>query len=208
MEVYLVRHGQTGGNTAHRHQIETTRLTFKGEAQAKEAAKRIAKLQPTHLLTSPMMRALETARIIGKECDLIPETSVVFAELERPSNLDGNYHVSFNSLIYYFLWYFGLFKPVDGTGEPYKSFRARIAAARDYLETLPTDARVVVVSHSVFINLYIAHVCRNKPLGLLAAMKVFRKVLTTRNTEINQLTYNPEAQPGTCAWQLQKSLES
>jgi probable phosphoglycerate mutase len=196
MEIYLIRHGETGGNLAHRHQPDDTPLTKHGEEQARVIAKTVKDLEPTHLITSPLVRAVETARVIGTACDLIPETNEYFAELARPPHLYGNYHKGPQSLLYYARWYFGYKKG----GESYAELRDRISQAKEFFKNYPDDARVVVVSHTVFINLFNAHLCDDTPLNLLQATRSFWHVLRMKNTALLPLVFDPEAHPETCGW--------
>lgn len=196
MEIYLIRHGETGGNVAHRHQAEDTQLTKQGELQAFEVAGQVKDLGPTHLLTSPLVRSVETARIIGEVCDLIPETNPYFIELARPKYMYGNYHKSMMSMLYYARWFYGYSKG----GESYDDLRARIKLAKEHFKQYPEDARVAVVSHSVFINLFLAHLCDDEPINLLQAARSFTGVLSMKNTELIPLIFDPEAHPETCGW--------
>ncbi len=208
MKIFLVRHGETGGNVAHRHQAEHTPLTKRGEAQVAQAASVIKQLEPTHLLSSPLVRTIETARVIGNACDLIPELNGHFVELKRPPKLHGHHMKSFRSLAYYAEWYFGLKNPFLPDGESYKMLRARIAEAQAHLDSYPDDARVVVVSHSVFINLFLVHMCSRRALTPLGAVRAFWRVLTMPNTKVTPIAYNKMAPSGTCAWSLDKELAS
>lgn len=196
MQLYFVRHGETGGNVAHRHQADKTLLTPRGVAQAKAAAATIETLGPTHLLTSQLVRAVETAEIIGQICGLIPETSVRFIELARPAHLYGYSHYSPRSVWFYFLWYFGLTK----NGESYSALRARFLAAKAELAAYPPEACVVVVSHAVFINLFLAHLCRERALSPWAALCAFYRLLTMPNAAIVSVQYAAAAPPGCCPW--------
>jgi broad specificity phosphatase PhoE len=203
MEIYLVRHGQTDGNLARRHQINSTRLTDVGRAQAQAAADAIKIINPDFFISSSMVRALETASIISRTCDMIPSTTAVFAELERPRDMYG-YHLTHpRSMWFYFRWYFGMVR-IDGTGaESYAMFRERVAAAQDILMKYPPDARIVVVSHSVFINFFIAHLCDKRPLNLIRAFWCFMRIFRTKNGSITKIVYTPSAKR-TCAWRLEK----
>jgi broad specificity phosphatase PhoE len=89
MDLYLVRHGQTDGNVARRHQHPAIELNEQGKEQVKKVAKVIRHMKPTHLITSTNVRAVETARQIGLVTDLIPETYPAFEELKRPPFLIG-----------------------------------------------------------------------------------------------------------------------
>lgn len=202
MEIILIRHGETNGNVARRHQAEKTQLSFVGERQVKEAAERIKKYKPTHLVASNLLRAVETARIIGEECDLVPETSSRFIEIMRPDYLYGRHHGSVQSIWFYFLWYLGRDTQVTNGGESYKALRERFKLAKADLAQYPDDARVVVVSHAVFINLFIAHLCRDKALSPLRAALVFIKVLRIPNGHMIKVRFDKESKPGKCAWSV------
>lgn len=196
MEVYLIRHGETGGNVAHRHQAENTPLTFAGVKQAKAIAQKVKDLEPTHLLTSPLVRSVETAREIGDVCNLIPETSADFVELKRPQHMYGHYHTSLRSMWFYAKWFYGFTKE----GESYDDIRQRIQNAKNHFKNYPEDARVAVVSHSVFINLFLAHLCHDKKINFLGAVNAFINILRMGNTEFVPLIFDPEAHPDTCGW--------
>lgn len=200
MEVYFVRHGETVANRSHRHQPEHTRLTVHGEAQARDVAEELVHLSPTHLIASSQVRAVETAEIITETIDLIPEVNELFCELKRPDSVYGWSHRGARSFCYLFCWYFGWVRGCnDGSGESHAEFRARLLQARDYLATLPEEARVVVVSHSVFMNFFVAHMCQTKRLSLRQAYGVLRAIFATKNTQILHLQYQPRV--GQCGWQ-------
>lgn len=197
MEIYLIRHGQTGGNVAHRHQAEDTPLTPHGKEQAAVIAQKVKDLQPTHLLTSPLVRAIETAQSIGEVCDLIPETNEAFVELARPDHMYGHYHKSWRSMTYYARWYFGH----STSGESYADLRDRIVKAKDHFTQYPENARIAVVSHSVFINLFLAHLCDDEMIGPIHAVTTFGRVLRMKNTELIPLIFDPTATGELCPWQ-------
>lgn len=203
MEIYLVRHGETGGNVAKRHQSETTPLTEKGLEQIKQTALQLKALHPTHLLSSSVLRAVESARYIGEVLDMIPETNAAFAELIRPQFLHGHFHKSLGSLWFYARWYLGMTNVEKEGGETYKDLRLRIKAAQAVLAQYPSDSRVVVVSHSVFINFFVAHVCQEKPMTPLQALKRFSKVLSIKNGSVTKVVFDSQTPKGTCAWRVE-----
>lgn len=202
MEIYLVRHGQTGGNLARRHQADNTQLSFIGEQQVREVCESIKKYKPTHLLTSNLVRAVETARIIGEACDLVPETSYNFVELARPKDMYGYHHRSMKSIWFYLQWFLGKNTEITHGGESYAVLRERFIKAQGHLAEYPNDARVVVVSHAVFINLFIAHLCDKKALNPIEAALVFRKIITMPNTHITPIYFDTEDDFKTCAWSV------
>lgn len=204
MEIYLVRHGQTGGNVAHRHQAEQTPLTKEGRAQAELVVEKIKELNPTHLITSNLVRAIETARVIGEACDLVPETTESFIELVRPNHIYGRHHGSIHSIWYYVRWYLGRdTEHIDG-GESYLSLRKRIREAQSELASYPDDAKVVVVTHSVFINMFVAHLCREKPLLPLRALNIFTGMLKMPNTHITSIKFDGIDNLQSCSWSVDR----
>ena len=68
MKLVLVRHGVTLGNTEGRLQGHVDfSLSEEGRSQAKRLRDRFEEegFQPTHIYTSPLLRAAETAKIVG-----------------------------------------------------------------------------------------------------------------------------------------------
>lgn len=202
MEIFLVRHGETDGNVARRHQVEKTPLTSVGRAQAKAAAAKLAQHDPTHLVTSTLVRALQTASVLGDELELVPETNPHFIELARPKSMYGYHHRDPRSLLFYIRWYFGSQQAIQEGGESYRTLRERIVAARATLEQYPDDARVVVVTHSVFMTLFVAHLCNDRPLAPLAAMRAFLKILTTPNAHIVSIIFTKRTTDTACQWSI------
>ena len=209
MKIYLVRHGQTGGNIARRHQAEDTSLTTLGQTQAREVAEIIRLYKPTHLITSTHVRAVETARVIGEVCDIIPETKSTFVELGRPTYMYGHYHRSIRSLWFYLWWYLGLISvTTKGGGESYLSLRQRFKEVKKELATYPKDARIVIVSHAAFIGLFIAHLCRERALDPFRAALTFYRILTMPNIFITPIYFNFNTSADECPWIVGKQLES
>lgn len=204
MKVYLVRHGETSGNLASRHQSEKTPLTERGEVQATDAGRYLLTKEPTHLVSSTMIRALETASIIGNTLNLIPETSALFAEVGRPPRMNGYHLKSAYSLWFYARWYFGLTDYSKEGGETYKMVRDRLRAGRELLAAYPEDARVVVVSHSVYIIFFLAHMCQERAMHPFQALWHFVKILRIKNGSVTALDFNASAAKGVCAWQVEK----
>ena len=189
MEVYLVRHGQTDGNVGHRHQHPNTDLNAHGIAQAKAVAAQIALLKPTHLITSTQLRAMETARIVAAATDLIPESYPPFEELHQSAAMIGERLTGAHALWYMSLWFFGVKSASMHDGETYAAFVERLALARKHLEELPPDARVVIISHSVFINFFVEHMRHPKRMNLIRAVVRLTHILTLKNTSITHVRY-------------------
>jgi broad specificity phosphatase PhoE len=200
MDIYFVRHGQTGGNAARRHQAEQTPLTKLGDEQVATVAKELKALEPTHLLSSHLIRAIESARPIAAETGLEIELDHNLAELFRPRYLEGRFHFSPQSMFYYTLWFMGI-ENKKLAGESYNQVRQRIAVLKNILKRYPTDSKVVLVSHSVFINLFIAHMCRARSLNIFNLMGVVSKIMRIPNAGIVHVKYE-ESEGNTCNWHL------
>ena len=156
-------------------------------------------LNPTHIICSTQLRAVQTTRIISYEChDIIPITNGAFEELGRPEWLVGVRYTGITTLWYIWRWFMG--SKIEG-GESYPEFLARIKTAREFLETFPEDARVVVVSHAVFTNIFLEHLCSDKPMSFLRAAKRFWHILTLRNAAIIHIAHDSSAK-NVCAWRF------
>ncbi len=203
MDVYFVRHGQTDGNLAKRHQHSETPLNEVGQKQAEIAAWEISELKPTHIISSTQLRAVQTTKIIAEYCEgIIPDTHYAFEELRRPRSLVGNRYVGISTFFYVTAWFLGV-RHEDG--ESYGDFIIRVREARQYLEALPKDSRVVVVSHAVFTNIFLEHLCSDQPMSFWRAVKRFWQIFTIRNATIIHLKYH-EPIEGTCGWQYLGSM--
>jgi broad specificity phosphatase PhoE len=204
MEVLFIRHGQTGANRNHRHQMPTEPLSSAGIGQIQTIAPKIRKWEPTHILTSPHTRAQQSARIISVSTGLSVDTYDAFRELRRPAWLFGKRHGSPASIWYLLRWFTAELVHYDDAahGETYTTFRKRIIRARSMLEMYPNNARVVVVSHAVFINFFITHVCRDYPLPLWGALPQLLKLYALQNSDYVQLHADADAPENTCSWEM------
>ena len=81
-ELLLVRHGESTWNAAGRVQGQTAspELTDLGRRQAAGAAAQLLGRGPRRLLTSDLVRARQSANIIGKALGLEPETDPLLRE--------------------------------------------------------------------------------------------------------------------------------
>lgn len=78
---YVLRHGQTDWNVQARLQGSTDiPLNETGRRQARVAAELLGGLGITRIVTSPLSRALETARIVGEPLGLEPDTDARLIE--------------------------------------------------------------------------------------------------------------------------------
>jgi len=204
IDIYFIRHGQTDGNVAKRHQAEHTKLTAKGKEQAHKVGQWAQGIGITHFYSSRHVRTLQTSQIIGEAVEMTAETRESLIELKRPTAIYGNRHRSLRSVVYLFLWYLGFSGSEGDTekGESYASFRARLGRAQTELEQLPDDSKVIVVSHAVFIGFMARHLCDKRRASLFGAFTIFFKMLKLHNGGYTHVRFNPNASDGVCAWQL------
>ena len=202
MEVFFIRHGQSTANVRHVHQHPDTPLTDLGHEQAAAAAKRLRDFNPTRIISSPSTRAFDTARAIGAELGLPVVTNQVFMELKRPKYVYGYSHFHPRSLWYIAQWFFKWRDPSwrDLGGESYEMFIDRIQEGREYLETFGQHERIVVVSHSIFINFFVEHVCNERKLSLWEALLRLTKIVVLDNTSITHVEYDHSDNPNLCTW--------
>lgn len=72
-ELVLVRHGETQWSQERKHTGRSDiSLTEHGRAQARHIATAVASFQFTHVLSSPLSRARETARLVGLRAQIEP----------------------------------------------------------------------------------------------------------------------------------------
>jgi uncharacterized phosphatase len=77
VQLYLVRHGETDWNLAHRIQGSTDiPLNETGRGQARTTGELLATRRWDAILASPLSRAFETASIIAREVDLPAPTAI------------------------------------------------------------------------------------------------------------------------------------
>ena len=74
-DIYLCRHGRTQLNVAGRLRGRLDPdLDIVGFAEARDLAEELSHVEPTRVISSPLHRALETARPIAEAAELTVET--------------------------------------------------------------------------------------------------------------------------------------
>ncbi len=151
--LYFIRHGLSQLNTEGKVAGHTeTPLTDEGKQQAQQAGKKAQNLGIEHIISSPLSRAYDTAKIIAKEIgypiDKI-EVNPLFIERyfgsmeAKPYNHDIDY---------------------DGIVDAEKAATlvARAEMAIRYLHSLPYD-KILVVSHGSTGRALRHHLVEDKP---------------------------------------------
>ncbi len=89
MNIYFVRHGITAGNDANQFQLPTIELSEKGIEQARFLGRRFETIPVDVVFSSPMTRAMQTARIIAEHTKHEVTPNDLFQEILRPSAVRG-----------------------------------------------------------------------------------------------------------------------
>lgn len=201
--IYFVRHGQTDANKTHIHQSSDESLNAKGRKQASHVALLLKSKNIDTLICSNYVRTRETAHIISEELGLPYVTSSCFVEFRRPDNLYGKHHYSFASFIYIlqlFLHQEDRAWDNDGAENMY-GVRNRILDAKTLLANHEGE-NIVVVSHAIFMDMFLELVCKEKKLNLFQFIQGLLFSKKTPNTGIIHLYYDENAPQGMCQWQL------
>jgi broad specificity phosphatase PhoE len=205
MHVYFVRHGETLLNRKNVHQSPNTPLSPKGRDESITVGEYLRTLNPDLLLTSEYTRARETSRIIGQYVGLSPEVHGLLYEIERPSSLYGKSHFHIETL-----WYVlksVLFRNNPAwrcrDGENFTDISNRAKRTLAYLESLKGKHNaIIVVSHTVFINIMVSYMCKNRMLDVRDLLFTFLHIERMRNTGVVHVEFVGRTSPHMCAWRL------
>ena len=156
--VILIRTGETSWHEQDRlvGQRDPS-LSATGQAQAEKAAALLTRLSVTELLSSPLQRAVQTAQIIGKQCD------IDMARDQRLSALSwGAWEGQTNEALHEDpLFQRFLARPTDVRppgGEGIEVARRRaVAAIEQALGDAASGDALAVVTHSTVIRMVLGH---------------------------------------------------
>jgi broad specificity phosphatase PhoE len=207
MRLILVRHGQSVGNIEQRIQGKDDPLTDFGRRQATATGAYFsARGDVTHLYASPLARAFETASIIGKSIDMVPDPIEEFAEID-PGEAAG------------LLWKEWAEQYPDraakiqtATRSPYeqwvggesgKDLADRVLAAWDELVTrhLGTADIVTLVSHGGPLAWIAAHV-HNDPMDVWPTERA-----VFRNCSVSEIEFAADGTHNVIGWNQTDHLD-
>jgi broad specificity phosphatase PhoE len=153
-QVVLWRHGRTEWNVAGRVQGQSDiPLDDVGRQQAREAAARLAALRPDQIVSSDLLRAAETAQVLGD----ITGAEVVFDERLREMNFGEREGLTWREAWDQFpagmrAWVGGDETQIPGS-ETHRQAGERFAGAlTEILEELPDAGILVVVAHGAVLR--------------------------------------------------------
>ena len=153
----LVRHGRTASNAAGRIQGRTdVPLDPTGLDEAQAVARALRRFGAAALYTSPLSRARETAAIIGRELNLMPQVWDDLTEYEFGQMAERNLEDlgAVNPRLYAELdaWLDAgrddpMLRPEIPGAEPLDAFAARIAAFWAHVEAAHRGGTAIAVTH-------------------------------------------------------------
>jgi broad specificity phosphatase PhoE len=143
VSIFVIRHGETPGNSARIIQTPDTPLSGRGTAQAKRLARRLAGEQIGRILASDLARAVMTAECLQATCGV----PIVHDPLLQERNFGAVRGTAYADLG------FDLFAPdyLPPEGEGWPAFHERVTAAwRRIRETAAaTPGHLAVVTHGL-----------------------------------------------------------
>ncbi len=205
MHVYFVRHGETLLNEKNVHQSPNTPLSPRGKEESVTVAERIRALNPDLLISSEYTRAKETAGVIGLHTGLVPQTNGLFYEIARPSALYNKSHFNIETFFYVAMSVLKRKNPLwrYKDAENFDDISSRAKRALSYLEALEkSHTSVVIVSHTIFINVMVSYMCKNRMLDVRDLILTFLHIKRMANTDIIHVEYLGRGNGHTCAWNL------
>ncbi len=193
--VYFIRHAESEENIGPIQQGAVTPLTKKGKDQAKIVAKRCKSLSIGLIISSTMIRAVETANVIAKKISKQFETSGLFVERKRPSEVLGKPKDDPESIrIGNLTWdnfHISDFRHSDE--ENFEDIKKRAREALKYLESKNED-NILVVTHGFFMRIVMAYILFGDKLTAYECQQCIR-VFHMENTGITTLCYDKDRTP-------------
>ena len=153
-QVVLWRHGRTAWNVAGRVQGQSdVPLDDVGRVQARDAAARLAALRPYRIVSSDLVRASETAQILGDVTSQEVELDVRLREMDFGAREGLTWHEAWQQFPEGMqAWIDGDETQIPG-GETHRQAGERFAAAlHDHLQDLPNRGVLVVVAHGAVLR--------------------------------------------------------
>lgn len=151
MEIYIIRHGQTDMNRAEclQGQIDS-RLNTTGISEAEGAKSRLdaAGIRFERIISSPLSRALKTAKIIGGECNVTVEpliTEMHFGDYE------GRPYKDIDEKMWAFIHSPETVPPPEGV-ESIQSLCERTGRFLQRLLSEDTSGNVLIVTHGIALR--------------------------------------------------------
>ena len=164
--IIFLRHGQADNNTKKilAGRSPGINLTTVGIEQAEQAGKMLKSLDSSAIYSSPIDRALQTAEIVGKHCDLKVKKDDRLLELDMGKFTMMPYNEIFTKHGNVFLKFYQGSEEVSENGvETFSQVQSRITEMVDSVLNKHEDQNVVLVTHMDPIKAMIGKVLDLKP---------------------------------------------
>ena len=164
--IIFLRHGQAENNTKKilAGRSPGVNLTATGIQQAEEAGKMLESLNISKIYSSPIDRALQTAEIVGKHCDLDVISDQRLIELDMGKFTKMPYDEIFAKHGNVFLKFYEGSDEVSENGvETFAAVQKRIFDMVDFVVNNHKNENVVLVTHMDPIKAMIGNVLSLKP---------------------------------------------
>jgi probable phosphoglycerate mutase len=187
--IYLVRHGATTATTGERFSgAENVELTEEGRRQATCLGDRLHDERISAAYSSPLSRAMETARLIAERCSLAIEASDALREISH-GRWEGltRREVATRFPDELAAWEADPFRFAPEGGETGAAVLERAAPALHEIVARHPSQRVLVVSHKATIRLLLCGLLGIDPRG-------YRDRLDLSPASVNVLEFHDPAQ--------------
>jgi probable phosphoglycerate mutase len=183
--IYFLRHGETKLNKSWKHQFPNTPLSANGMRQAGKIARSFEKTDIDLIISSDIERAKETANIISGVIGKNVETTELFRELKRPSELLGVSWFSPKTLKIMGSLYLNASKPNwhYSDEENLEEFYKRAQKAMSFLSERK-EKNILVITHRGFMANILWQIKNNGKKSI----KGYKKALW-KNLEIGNCCY-------------------
>lgn len=177
---YFVRHGETEWNAGNRLCGRAdVPLSAVGRSQAAELATRLRNLPPGAVYSSPLQRALKTARIIATASNLEPVLDARLAELNYGEWEGKTYaEVIEQDPAFYHAWDADPGAVAPPGGESGQEALDRVTPLLEELGARHARGHIVVVSHKTVSRLVVCHITGIPP-------SEYRRRLSMENAAVN-----------------------
>ena len=164
--IILLRHGQADNNTKKILAGRTPgiNLTEEGREQAKQAGEMLKDLNISAIYSSPIDRAMQTAEIVGKHCDVTPISDDRLIELDMGKFTMIPYDEIFEKHGNVFLKFYEGSLEISHNGvESFAEVQKRIFDMVDFVKNKHKDENVVLVTHMDPIKAVIGKILSLQP---------------------------------------------
>jgi broad specificity phosphatase PhoE len=153
MKIYFIRHGEAIDDVESRYGgWADFPLSSVGISQAKNTAQKLAeqKIDATIIYTSPLRRAIQTAKILGDELNLEVKICAYLKERNTYGLLSGFKKEEAEKHYPWLVKAYQQNSPIDGY-EPYQDFVQRVKKLIDLLEKRPHQ-KVICTTHGKLLK--------------------------------------------------------